>query len=216
LDKETNHTSYTHPSSGIDHREKELFREVATGSETAFAELFHIYSPRLEPVIHSLTRTESATKDIVQDVFLKLWVIREQLPEIESPDRWIFRMAFNRSFTWLKQKKSRERRLQKLATTQDSPEYTIEPDFREAAEQESFFRETAALVRRAVDQLPAQSKRIYNMRETGMKNTEIADQLGISEQTVKNTMSHSFRVIRSFLGEKGIELPVLIIALLFS
>ena len=68
-------------------------------------------------------------------------------------------------------------------------------------------KEVHQLIIEAVGQLPAQRRRIYQMsRDEGMKIPEIAERLGISPNTVKNTLVMSLGFIRKYLAERGHEL----------
>jgi RNA polymerase sigma-70 factor (ECF subfamily) len=69
-----------------------------------------------------------------------------------------------------------------------------------------YLKEVHQLVIQAVGRLPAQRRRIYQMsRDEGMKIAEIAEQLGISPNTVKNTLVMSLGFIRKYLAERGHE-----------
>lgn len=61
--------------------EKWLLQKVAEGNETAFRELFHRYANLLGTFVLRLTRSQVQTEEIVQDVFLKIWLNREALAE---------------------------------------------------------------------------------------------------------------------------------------
>jgi RNA polymerase sigma-70 factor (ECF subfamily) len=68
-------------------------------------------------------------------------------------------------------------------------------------------KEVRRLIIEAVGRLPAQRRRIYQMsRDEEMKIPEIAERLGISPNTVKNTLVVSLGFIRHYLAERGHEL----------
>ena len=185
--------------------EKGLLLRVAQGDEEAFNTLFHTYVPRLHSLIMKVTRSEGVAKDIIQEVFLYLWIDRELLAEVEVPQNWIFKMAYNRSYSWLSRQVSRnqkynEFRQQNPAEGDDSLENTVS------------LNETARLVREATSLLPEQARRIFQLsRETGLKAAEVADQLNISVQTVRNSLVRSVKFIKEYLTQHGILLPALLI-----
>ena len=76
---------------------------IAEGDENAFEMLFHLYVPKIEPVILNMVHSEAVVKDIIQDIFLSIWISREKLTGIESPSNWIFKIVYNRTYTWLRQ-----------------------------------------------------------------------------------------------------------------
>jgi RNA polymerase sigma-70 factor (ECF subfamily) len=185
--------------------EKELLVRVAQGDEEAFNTLFHAYVPRLHTLIMKVTRSEGVAKDIIQEVFLYLWIDRESLAEVEVPQHWIFKMAYNRSYTWLARQASRNRKYsefqqQNPAEGDDSPEHTV------------LLHETARLIREATVLLPEQARKIFQLsRETGLKAAEVAEQLGISVQTVRNSLVRSVKFVKEYLAQHDILLPALLL-----
>ncbi|OQP42973.1 hypothetical protein A4H97_12545 [Niastella yeongjuensis] len=188
--------------------EKELFSRIAQGDEEAFNTLFHRYVPRLHTLIMKITRSEGVAKDIIQEVFLYLWIDRESLAEVDVPQNWIFKMAYNRSYTWLSKQVSRnqkynEFKLQNPVEGEDSLENTVS------------LHETARLIQEATSLLPEQARRIFQLsRETGLKAAEVADQLNISVQTVRNSLVRSVKFIKDYLTQHGILLPALLILII--
>lgn len=185
--------------------EKELFSRVAQGDEEAFNTLFHLYVPRLHTLVMKVTRSEGVAKDIIQEVFLYLWMDRESLAAVEVPQNWIFKIAYNRSYSWLARQFSRNRKYnefkqQNPGEGDDSLEHTVS------------LNETARLIREATALLPEQARRIFQLsRETGLKAAEVAGELNISVQTVRNSLVRSVKFIKEYLAQHGILLPALLI-----
>lgn len=189
--------------------EKELLARVAQGDEDAFNVLFHAYVPRLHTLVMKVTRSEGTAKDIIQEVFLYLWIDREALAEVEVPQNWIYKIAYNRSYTWLSRQCSRNRKynefqLQHPGTGDESLEHTV------------FLNETARLIQEATALLPEQARKIFKLsRETGLKAAEVADRLDISVQTVRNSLVRSVKFVKEYLAQHGVMLPALLVILNF-
>ncbi|HUP10607.1 MAG TPA: RNA polymerase sigma-70 factor [Niastella sp.] len=185
--------------------EKALFLRVAQGDEEAFNTLFHAYVPRLHTLVIKVTRSEAVAKDIIQEVFLYLWMDRESLATVDVPQNWIFKIAYNRSYSWLARQFSRNRkydefRQQNPTEGEDSLENTVA------------LNETARLIHEATALLPEQARKIFKLsRETGLKAAEVADKLEISVQTVRNSLVRSVKFIKEYLAQNGILLPALLI-----
>lgn len=185
--------------------EKELFSRVAQGDEEAFNTLFHAYVPRLHTLVMKVTRSEGVAKDIIQEVFLYLWIDRESLATVDVPQNWIFKIAYNRSYSWLARQFSRNRkynefRQQNSTEGEESLEHTVA------------LNETARLIHEATSLLPDQARKIFKLsRETGLKAAEVADKLEISVQTVRNSLVRSVKFIKEYLAQNGILLPALLI-----
>ncbi len=184
--------------------ETALFHRIAEGDESAFEALFHLYVPRIKPVIARIIQVEGPEKDIIQEIFLGIWLSREKLPEVIVPHNWIFKMVYHRCYSWLQKQGVRDKASRVI--TQES---TAHANF---TEENIAFSETALLVKQAILQLPPQAQKIYLLsREKGLKIAEIAGELQLSPQTVKNSLVRSLRSIREYLTGKGIILPMILL-----
>jgi RNA polymerase sigma-70 factor (ECF subfamily) len=183
--------------------ETTLFRRIAQGDEAAFETLFHLYVPKIKPVISRVIQVEGPEKDIIQEIFLGIWMSREKLPEVMVPHNWIFKMVYHRCYSWL-QKQGVRNKASQIITRESS-------DHSNLTEENIAFSETSLLVKQAILQLPPQAQKIYLLsREQGLKTAAIADQLELSPQTVKNSLVRSLKSIREYLVCKGVILPLLL------
>jgi RNA polymerase sigma-70 factor (family 1) len=183
------------PSSTL-HDEKVLLQRIAHGDEAAFSTLFYAYYGSLHPFIMRLTRSAEDTEEVIQETFLRLWLGRDRLLEVETPQAWIHTVAVNECYKYLKKRSSRKDGLAGLRTASaEDGEETLH------AVQ---LKEVRQLVVEAVNRLPNRRRRIFQMsRDEGMTIPEIAALLRISPNTVKNTLVTSLRKIREYLAAKG-------------
>lgn len=182
-----------------------LFDRIAEGDEAAFEALFHLYVPRIRPVILQIIQEEAPVKDIIQEIFLGLWMGRDKLPAVSSPRNWIFKMTYHRSYSWLQKQGVREKARHLLSWNEE--EYT------NITEDNLSLSETSRLIREAIALLPPQAMKIYLLsRENGLKIADIAARLGISAQTVKNSLVRSLRAIREYLLKHGISIPLMLLS----
>ena len=191
------------------YREKELFTLITQCDEAAFRELFHLYVPLVRSLVLKVTREETAVPDIIQEVFLRVWLNRDKLPEVHDPRPWMIQIVYRQCFNWLRQQKVRSKANDQLAKGMGLP-------FSNSTEESASFEDTSRLVRQAIEQLPPQAKRVYLLsREEGLKIADIAQQLHISPQTVKNTLGRSLKDIREYLEQRGIFLPIFLLGYWF-
>ena len=178
-----------------------LFARIAQGDEAAFERLFYRYLPKLRLVIRKIVKQEAVVNDLIHDIFLNIWIRREQLTEISAPASWIYRVMYNRSLTWVERQHSHQRKRKELQPA------TAVNDVEEAV----FFTETSRLVQEAIRQLPPQTQKIYQLsRESGLRIPEIAEALNLSPNTVKNTLVRAGKLIREHLRYHGVVLPLLL------
>lgn len=171
---------------------KKILLKVADGDESAFAQLFKIYYDQLGDFINRITESEELTEDIVQDVFLKIWLHRSYLTEIECFWAYLLVVARNHAFNCLK-KIARERLLKKEWTRFVLLQTSVEID-------ETATKDKEGLIDEAIQLLPPQQKKVYIMsRRKRMKQAEIARELNISLETVKKHMVLALRFIKNQL-----------------
>ena len=126
---------------------------------------------------------------------------RNKLPGIENPRAWILRIAYLQAFTFLSKKAIHEKALNKLS------QKARDQSLRNGTEETISFDSLQELVRRAVSELPGQAKKVYVLsREEGLKTAEIARELNLSEQTVKNTLGRALKFIRTYVEKAGYTL----------
>jgi RNA polymerase sigma-70 factor (ECF subfamily) len=186
--------------------DKELFQLISEGDETAFRKLFHAYVPQLRPLVMHVTKTAAITEDIIQETFLRLWISRDKLIDIENPRSWILRIVFHQSFSYLRRQAIHHKAMDIMATASETDNST---------EETLAYTAMVQLIGNAVQQLPPQAKRIYLLsREQGLKIPEIAAKLFISPNTVKNSLVRSLQSIRKYLEASGHLIPAFLIWLL--
>jgi RNA polymerase sigma-70 factor (family 1) len=186
------------------HIEKDLLIRISEGDEDAFRELFYGILPWLTPFIGNMVKTTEGTQEIVQETFIRIWMSRDKLPGLHEPRAWMIRVATNECFTYFHKQASR-RKIGQL----------LEEGFQAAAnvgEDRLQVQETQLLIQRAVNTLPPQRKKIFQMsREQGLKSQEIAEELQCSNSYVKNTLSAALHQIRDYLTAAGKIIPLLIL-----
>jgi RNA polymerase sigma-70 factor (family 1) len=183
--------------------DKALFSQIAEGDEKAFTELFHTYTPKLLPFVFKLTRNEHLAQEMIQETFLKLWVNRAALVNVNEPASWIFRIAANVSVTFLRKQSNRERLLN--AVKPDEASDTVVDKLQT--------KELTLIINKAVEALPDRRKEIYRLsREQGLNHQQIAEKLQLSTNTVANQIGISLKFIREFINkETGLSMLTLLI-----
>jgi len=180
----------------LEETEKHLFDLIAQGSETAFKQLFGLWSKFFTVVIKKIIKNNAAAEDILQEVFLRIWLKRDMLESVEQPRAWALQIVYHISFNWLRHEKVCSKADQYLSQQKEEASNEVEESV--------FLSEISELIHRAIAQLPAQMRKIYCLnRENGLRIAEISQRLQLSAQTVKNTLSKATRNIRIFLSENG-------------
>lgn len=186
--------------------DKQLLHLIAAGDEAAFAALFAAHRNRIYSIAYRLIGVRSGAEDVVQDVFLRIWVKREELSQVQNFRAWVNTITANLVSNMLRRVAYEYRFLQETIQTQEKYHADVIST--------SAFHELQNKIHQAVSSLSRQQQKIFLLsREQGMKYTAIAELLGISTATVKTHMVEALRNIRAHLAANGIGI---LIALLLS
>lgn len=180
----------------------ELFRQIAAGDEAAFSKVFFHYNKRIYPFFLNKVQSEGVAKEMVQDVFLKLWVSRERLLTSANPEGYLFLIAANLLRDYFR-RMGREQRMRAFWSKQEEGQQVVE--------NEVWYSETRKLLQEAVHQLPPERQKIYQLRMEGHSYERIADILQISVHTVRNQLTSATKAIRGYLKDKGLAALILVI-----
>lgn len=194
------------PGNNFSTSEKALLLRVAEGNENAFAELFNTYYNQLGDFINRIAESEEITQEIVQDVFLKIWINRQALAQVDSFKAYLFTVARNHAFNCLKQT-ARQRNRQK--------EYEYYELQAAGTQYEEATIDFLPLVEKAVDLLPPRQRSVFLLsRKEGISHELIARKLNISHETVKKHMVLALRFLRDHL-RTNLHSIIVIISFLF-
>lgn len=187
--------------------EAELFAGLAAGNENAFDVIYRHYSKRLFLYVQKLVKTPELAEELIQEIFVQLWINRNVFSDVQYPVSYLYSMANRQALKYLKKIASDERILKSIVDYSQS--------CRNETEEQINLRESVREINDAVAQLPAQRRVIWELsRNEGMSHDQIADKLSISKHTVKNQMVHALKHVRNFLDRRaGMAARLIIISL---
>lgn len=182
-----------------------IVKGLVRDDKKALDELYQHYYPRLYGFSKGFLKVEDDIDDILQDVFVKIWLNRRKINSVETFNSWIFTIAKNAILSYFREKtryNEFETRVQQLATT----EVVLNSEL----EYEDLKKQTDKIIAN----LPEKRKEIFRLsREEGMSYKEISEKLGISIKTVEDHMLHALRYLREQL--KGFDILTLLYISLF-
>jgi RNA polymerase sigma-70 factor (family 1) len=187
------------------HNESRLVQEMQQGSEEAFATLYHHYSPRLYMNILKLIHDPSLAEEIVQELFTRVWQKRESKGIGENFSGYIYKIGQNLVHDFFR-KLQRDQQLMERFQSLVTKHY-------EHIEEELHQKQSSDILRKAVDQLSPQQKKVYELVKTeGLTYKKAAEIMGISPLTVKEYLAAAKKSIREFLlNNMDITLSLLLI-----
>ena len=186
--------------------ERSLVLRLIEGDEDAFCELYAAYKNRLIYFAMRFLKSREYAEDIFQDAFAVVWQGRRFINQDASFSAYLYTIVRNRILNQLRdlsnQDKLREQILsQAVNYTNETKDEIIANDLRQ-------------FISRALQQLTPRQREIFQMsRERQMSHREIAEVLGISVNTVQESISISLRPLRTYMEKNSIVSADLILLL---
>lgn len=175
-------------------QEKEMLIKIAEGDQKAFELLFTQYKTSIYSAAFRLTHSSSLAEEIVQDVFLKVWLKRSGLDQIDNFGGYLFTIAQNTIFSAMRKslklkilKQADPASLAVLATSEEEPKSN----------------DYELLLEEAINRLPTKQKKTYMLiKQEGLKREQAADILRVSAETVKSNLEQAIRNIKAYCVAK--------------
>jgi len=138
-------------------------------------------------------RDDKAAEDVVQDVFVKFWVKRNDVDRDKNIKSFLFQSTRNRAIEIIRRNKVESKYLGSL---QDIDDWQNE-DLEEVSDQYILMEK----LNNSMRQLPPKCQEVFRMGKLkGLTYREIANTLNISIKTVENQMGRALRLLRQNLS----------------
>lgn len=174
--------------------DQDLLSLIKQNDQDAFTFLFDRYWQRLFQTAKARLGDDDAAKDIVQEIFIKLWQRRSAL-DIKGPVEHYLQGAVRLSvITHYKRRKIDQTLLEDSLHRINILEDAVE-SLTDYLDMEQTLTETVEL-------MPEMLRKIYQLRSENLSVREIAGKLGLAEQTVKNYISEVLRRLRIAITQK--------------
>ena len=174
--------------------EQQLLKALAEGDPDAFTTLYHRYGARLHAHLLRMIKSEELSKEIFQEIFMKIWEYRDRIDSDRPFGPFLYRIAENKVYDHFC-KIAREKRMAGSLLAASLASHTDTED-------RMLYQESLGLINRAIDQLPPARKQIYLLcKVEGRSYEEIAGMLGISTSTVNDHIVKANRYLRKVLAD---------------
>lgn len=178
--------------------DKHLLRRLKRGDKESFNELFECCYARCLTFAKKLLRDASAAEDVVQNVFIRLWIGRELLDEDRSIDNYLLVSIRHEIFNHLR-------------LCYNAKRYDIElPDVADDqvdAEQYCVLREIETRIQQIIEMMPSQRRLVFEVSRHGhLTNAEIAQRLNLSQRTVEKHIEQALKQLRATINVSAVVL----------
>lgn len=170
-----------------------LIEALKSGEPKAFEYVFEEFYEVLCAYANKIVESLEVSEDLVHNVFCNLWIKREDLNLNRSVRSYLFQSVYNAALNHLQRQKVERRYIQEKFIEYVKEELVLAP-YGEENHQERLMKEQLL---QAVEKLPIKCRNILKMsRFSGLRNKEIAEELGVSINTVQSQIAIALNKLR--------------------
>lgn len=176
-----------------------LVKALKEGNQLAFSIVYKTYAAQTFSLAFKYLLNKELAEDAVQNLFLKLWLKKEEIDETKPINRYLFTMLKNDLLNTLRDSKKN------IYLLEDCLSMVLELE--DNSQNENLKQEQMNIIQQALEQLSPQRRKVFEMKVSGKySNQEIADKLNLSINTIKFQYSQSLKQIRATVGELSLLL----------
>jgi RNA polymerase sigma-70 factor (family 1) len=181
---------------------QEYLFALKSGSEKAFRIIMDHWYSRLFNFANGYLNNDENSKEVLQDVFLRLWDHRQKLTDNTILNAYLFALTRNRCIDLIR----RERLMMQFRTDKQEEYRRLTENFDALSDpilDDIFAMEIQTEINHAVNGLPDQCRKVFIMsRSNGLKNKEISETMDLSEKTVESHLTKALKTIKLTLERK--------------
>ncbi|MCC5931976.1 MAG: RNA polymerase sigma-70 factor [Cyclobacteriaceae bacterium] len=172
----------------------DLIRRMSKDDKNAFDGIYNSYWEQLLKYSFKLTRCLETSQEIVQDLFVDLWVQRKRIEIKTSLKSYLFNALRYKIIDHIKRSKKREDYIHEMLVSYMS----ISND----TENQLYYSNLHDSYEAALQTLPPKCREVFQMSRNDHKSIdEISKELNLSSQTVKNQISRALKILRTNLKD---------------
>ncbi|TDX00308.1 RNA polymerase sigma-70 factor (ECF subfamily) [Dinghuibacter silviterrae] len=169
------------------YEEDRLLISIAAGDVQAFSAVYYHYQDDLYRFVLRLVKIPALAEDVLQDIFLKIWEARQQLPGVHHFPGYLYTVARNHTLNVL----------QSVARSTHALNDLVRYFREQRVDDEALSKDYRRFIDHALHAIPARSREIFHKcREQGMTYEEVGREMGISRNAVKKHMMTAIRTLK--------------------
>ncbi|MEO9510699.1 MAG: RNA polymerase sigma-70 factor [Flavobacteriaceae bacterium] len=170
-----------------------LAKQLKSGDIKAYDYIMDSFYPGLCAYAYTLTKSHANAEDIVQNVFVQMWIKRNMIVPKLSIKSYLYKSVYNEFIDQYRKSK---------------PVIYLEKKYIEALDLvvDNEFSNLDALMKildAEINKLPPKCRNIFLLnKKEGLTHTEISEHLHISLKTVEGHITRAFRILEEKMGSK--------------
>ncbi|MET4137643.1 RNA polymerase sigma-70 factor [Pedobacter sp. UYP1] len=175
----------------------QLIELLKGDDESAFAEIYSRYAENMAGFACSKLYSLEDARDLIHDLFVKLWENRNQLVISSNLKTYLYLLVRHRIIDKIRKNITREEYAESLKSLRYA--------YHNSIEQKIYLKELENTIEKSLNELSPRVKEIYQMsRVEELSIKEIAEKLGLAEQTVKNQLSTALKHLQRVLAQVSV------------
>ncbi|KQM76975.1 hypothetical protein ASE74_17035 [Pedobacter sp. Leaf216] len=171
----------------------DLIYHLKKDDHSAFTEIFNRYSNLLYAHAFNKLRDEGDARDVVQEMFMKIWHKRDSIEQGNNLSGYLFIALRNGIFNLIKHKNLVNTYAAQFSKANDDSGIYTDTLVRE--------KQFAAMIAAEIANLPPRMRTVFELRRNeNLSNKEVAARLGITESTVADQMKKALRILKNKIG----------------
>ncbi|WP_162852573.1 RNA polymerase sigma-70 factor [Dinghuibacter silviterrae] len=180
-----------------------LVAEFRRGKTRAFEQLFLKHHGAICYYTREFIADTESAKDIVSDIFIKLWRLRENFENLRAIKAFLYVSAKNACLNYQRHSKLVANH-KKTALLELSNE-----ELSDIVMKQVFEAEVIREINQAIETLPVQTRKIVLLTLQGMTTEDIAAIMNLTVQTIRNTRSRATHILKKRLSDAKIALVII-------
>ena len=173
----------------------DYLRRLSVGDPGAFEWVYKNYCGKIYDYALLMTRDVQLSEDIVQEVFLKIWMHRTRLTSIENFNGYVHIIVRNYTLSHLRDQVKERCHLREYGKFKSASASVVQENMED--------KEKERILNEGVKLLPPRQQLVYLLRrELGWKREQIAEELKVSTLTVKAHIQKAIKSIRSYISKR--------------
>ncbi|WP_431291973.1 RNA polymerase sigma factor [Pedobacter sp. P26] len=181
--------------------DQQLLSLLIQGEEAAYTLLYNRYKHLLFLFASKRLSDPQDAEDILHEIFLSLWNNRESLNPETNLSAYLYSAVRYHIINQYAKAKTAARYLDSFN------DYLSQNPNTEETDHLLRHKELAALIEKEISQLPKKMREVFQLsRDSGYSRQQIAEALGLSEETVKSHLHHALKILKTKLGSMSVLL----------
>lgn len=168
----------------------ELLAGLNQGDHQAFTEIYNRYWQVLYLHAHKMLKDEDEAMDVVQDIFSVLWNRRADQVVHTNAKAYLYIAVRNQTLKVINKGRLKSDFLNSVSQYLEEGVSQVEEHIN--------YKEFAALLEKEISALPPKMQEIFSKsRDEGLSYKQIAEELGVTEHTVRTTIHRALNILRA-------------------